>query len=89
MREQQRQQEVQTLLHPQDVPVEMVKIVIEIIEDRANIGYDLLELKTAIRDGSSLLYDLLPSYLSLNMGHSGLATKNNISKCHLVSKQGR
>ena len=67
----------------------MVKIVIEIIEDRANIGYDLLELKTAIRDGSSLLYDLLPSYLSLNMGHSGLATKNNISKCHLVSKQGR
>jgi len=64
----------------------MIKIVIEIIEDKTCIKQDLLEFKTAIRDGSSLLYDLLPSYLCINMGYSGLATSNEISNCHLVSK---
>ena len=54
----------------------MIKIVVEIIEDHESIRQDILEMKTEVRDGSSLLYDLLPSYLTINMGHSGLATAN-------------
>lgn len=76
-------------MHKRDVPVEMIKVVIEIIEDHSLVRHDIFDLKTAIRDGSSLLYDLLPSYLCINMGHSGLATSNNIKNCTLISKQGR
>ena len=71
------------------MPIEMIKVIIEIIEDHSLVKHDIADLKTAIRDGSSLLYDLLPSYLSINMGHSGLATSNNIKNCNLISKQGR
>ena len=67
----------------------MIKVNIEINEDYHLIKHEMIELKMAIRDGSSLLYDLLPSYLSINMGHSGLATANGIKDCHLISKLGR
>ena len=77
------------LLHKPEQPVEMLKIVVEVIEDHKFIRQDLLDLKTSIRDGSSLLYDLLPSYVCINMGHSGLATANSLSTSHLISKQGR
>lgn len=42
-----------------------------------------------MRDGSSLLYDLLPAYISINMGHSGLATSSEISNCALIDKLGK
>ena len=71
------------------MPIEMIKVIVEIIADQQLVKHDIADLKTAIRDGSSLLYDLLPSYLSINMGHSGLATSNNIKSCNLISKQGR
>lgn len=67
----------------------MLKIVIEIQEDHKFVKQDLLDFKTAVRDGSSLLYDLLPTYMSLNLGHSGLATNNSLKNAHLISKRGR
>lgn len=76
-------------VHKPEAPVAMIKVVVEIVEDQQTIQKDLLRVKTAVRDGSSLLYDLLPSYMSINMGHSGLATRTKLSECHLVSKQGR
>ena len=87
--DQQRQGDNSSKLHKKDMPIEMIKVIIEIIEDHSLVKHDIADLKTAIRDGSSLLYDLLPSYLSINMGHSGLATSNNIKNCNLISKQGR
>ena len=76
-------------VHKPEAGVEMVKMVIEIIDDFQAIQDALLTIKTEIRDGSSLLYDLLPSHLCINMGYSGLATKNKLNECHLIKKQGR
>lgn len=81
MLDQQRQIDAATRLCPTDPKIEMLKIVIEVLEDHTVLQKDMLALKTAIKDGSSLLYDLLPTYLSINMGHSGLATSNDIKNC--------
>ena len=66
----------------------MVKIVVEIVQDHSCLRQDLLEMKTAIQDGSSLLYDLLPSYVNIYMGKSGLATSHEIGTCQLINKRG-
>lgn len=69
-------------------PLAMVKILVEIVEDLTNIEMTLKAVRGAIRDGSSLLYDLMPTYLSINMGQSGLATRFRLTDFHLVVKQG-
>lgn len=67
----------------------MVKVVFEIIQDQDAIAKDLLRVKSEIRDGSSLLYDLTPSYMGINFGHSGLMTKSKLKDMHLLLKRGR
>ncbi len=52
--------------------VTVVKVLIEIVDDQVNIDRYLKQLKTQIRDGTSLLYDLQPLYLCLNLGKTGL-----------------
>ena len=81
--------ENRTTIQRPDPPVEMIKVIVEIIEDQETIQKDLLRIKTSIRDGSCLLYDLLPAYMTINMGYSGLATRQKLKECHLISKQGR
>jgi hypothetical protein len=44
----------------------MTKILIEIVEDK--IDSKTAQIKADINDGSSLLYDLLPSYICFNLG---------------------
>ena len=58
--------------------VTVIKILFEIVDDQESkklIIYAILEvdiylkrLKTQIREGTSILYDLKPLYLSLNLG---------------------
>ena len=64
----------------------MVKIVFEIVEDHQTIEKDILRVKTEIKDGSSLLYDLTPSYMGINFGHSGLMTRSKLSDTHILLK---
>lgn len=77
------------LLRKKELPVEFIKVVIEVIQEHTLFRHRMFEIKLAIRDGSSLLYDLIPSYLSINMGYSGLATANGLENCQLISKRGR
>ena len=79
-------QQVDSVVKKPPVPVVMVKIVFEIIQDQADIAKDLLRVKTEIKDGSSLLYDLTPSYMGINFGHSGLMTKCKLTETHLLLK---
>lgn len=41
-----------------------------------------------IRDGTSLLYDIGPLYLSVNLGSSGFTDTNILEEYHLVKKVG-
>lgn len=77
------------ILRKKEVPVEFIKVVLEVIQEHSSFCHEMNNLKLAIRDGSSILYDLLPSYMSINMGYSGLATTNGIDKCQLICKRGR
>lgn len=50
------------------------------------------KLKTQIREGTSILYDLKPLYLSLNLGQCGLKSTSNSSEqlrnYHLIKRRG-
>jgi hypothetical protein len=52
----------------------------------------LKKLKTQIREGTSILYDLKPLYLSLNLGQCGLKSSPNSSaqlrNYHLIKRRG-
>ncbi len=52
----------------------------------------LKKLKTQIREGTSILYDLKPLYLSLNLGQCGLKSTPNSSEqlrnYHLIKRRG-
>lgn len=61
----------------------MAKVLIEIVDDQnskilvtviflLDIDKYLKQLKTQVRDGTSLLFDLQPLFLSLNLGQCGL-----------------
>lgn len=66
----------------------MVKITIELSEDLPNIQRALSLVRAEIRDGSSLLFDLVPVYLGICLGRSGLATRNQLDEFHIVEKVG-
>lgn len=87
--DQQKINESSMALRKKEIPVDFIKVVVEVIQEHSLFRHDMYDLKLAIRDGSSLLYDLLPSYVSINMGYSGLATSSNLQNCQLISKRGR
>jgi hypothetical protein len=41
-----------------------------------------------VRDGSSILYDLEPMYLSMNVGQFGINGNNDIKLFHVCDKKG-
>lgn len=51
-----------------DEEVTVVKVLIEIIDDQDNIDRYFKMMKSQIREGTSILYDLQPLYLSLCLG---------------------
>ena len=60
--------------------VNMVKVNVEIIDSQSNQKYCninkiLLKVKAEIRDGTSILYDLQPTNLTINLGQSGIASR--------------
>ena len=69
-------------------PVALVKITIELSEDLPNIQRALSLVRSEIRDGSSLLFDLVPVYMGICLGRSGLATRNRLDEFHLLEKRG-
>jgi len=75
------------LQKPHD-PVGLVKVSVELIEDLPNIQRALSLVRSEIRDGSSLLFDLVPVYIGICLGRSGLATRNRIDEFHVVEKRG-
>jgi hypothetical protein len=66
----------------------MTKVTIEIIEERSQLEAKFAQLRADVNDGSSLLFDLMPSYICFNLGQSGLGTKNKLSECRLLQKKG-
>jgi hypothetical protein len=65
--------------------------LIEIVDDQVNIDKYLKQLKTQVRDGTSILYDLQPLYLSLNLGSTGLQINDStplLRDYHLVKRKG-
>ena len=71
--------------------VTVVKILIEIVDDQENIDRYLKLLKTQVRDGTSILYDLQPLYLSLNLGCTGLQINDQaplLRDYHLIKRKG-
>lgn len=52
--------------------ITVAKILIEIVDHQDSIDKYLKQLKTQVRDGTSILFDLQPLYLSLNLGCTGL-----------------
>ncbi len=46
----------------------MTKILIEIVEEREMLESKSASLRADINDGSSLLFDLMPSYVCFNLG---------------------
>lgn len=48
----------------------------------------LKTLKNQIREGISILYDLSPLYISLNLGQTGLNDLTNLNDFHLIRKMG-
>ena len=67
----------------------MKNLLVEVILDYAMMHSRTATVKAAIIDGSSLLYDLMPSYVGFNLGQSGLATRHRIREFKLVRKQGQ
>jgi hypothetical protein len=65
-----------------------VKVSIELSEDLPNIQRALSLVRSEIRDGSSLLFDLVPVYMGICLGRSGLATRNRLDEFHLLEKRG-
>ena len=45
-------------------------------------------LKRQIKDGTSLLYDLSPLYISINLGEVGMSTSKQLKDFHIVKKKG-
>lgn len=63
-----RDSEDQTDADEEDEEVTVVKIIIEIVDDQENVDRYFKQLKTQIREGLSLLYDIAPLFLSINLG---------------------
>lgn len=55
-------------IRKQDDEVVMTKILVEIVEDRERLEAKQATIKADINDGSSLLFDLMPSYMCYNLG---------------------
>ena len=68
--------------------VVMAKILIEIVDDGESLESKSAQLRADINDGSSLLFDLLPAYVSFNLGQSGLASHTKLAECRVLQKQG-
>eukprot|EP00347_Sterkiella_histriomuscorum_P013376 403364949 len=66
----------------------VVKLIIEIIDDQENFDQYFKMLKNQIRDGSCLLYDLDPLYISINLGQTGINSRQLISDYHFIFKKG-
>jgi len=62
----------------------MTKILLEVVEEREKLEAKSASLRADINDGSSLLFDLMPSYVCFNLGQSGLASRNKLSECRLL-----
>lgn len=74
-----------------DEEVTVVKIVIEIVDDQDNVDRYFKQLKHQIREGLSLLYDIEPLYLSINLGQCGLSPKDKsvyMRDFHLIKRKG-
>jgi hypothetical protein len=71
--------------------ITVAKILIEIVDDQENIDKYLKQLKTQVRDGTSILFDLQPLFLSLNLGCTGLQINDQaplIRDYHLIKRKG-
>jgi hypothetical protein len=68
--------------------VVLTKVVIEVVADRDVLRQKQAQLRGEVNDGSSLLFDLLPSYVSFNLGSSGFASKSKVADCRMLKKQG-
>lgn len=66
----------------------MTKILMEIVEEGDRLEAKNAQLRASVNDGSSLLFDLMPSYMSFNLGLSGMATRSKIDDCRLLQKCG-
>lgn len=84
-----RSEEVDVHRRPPTEPLAMVKFTVEIAQDNESVERLLLNARIAINDGSSLLFDLSPSYLGIHLGHSGLMTRTRLADMTLMLKQGR
>ena len=62
--------EIHSISKVKKIPDEviMTKILIEIVEEREKLEAKSAALRADINDGSSLLFDLLPSYVCFNLG---------------------
>jgi hypothetical protein len=60
----------------------------EIIDDQANIIRYLEKLRFQVMNGTSLLYDLEPLYLSISLGSCGFTDTNLLSDYHIARKNG-
>ena len=71
--------------------ITVAKILIEIVDDQDSIDKYLKQLKTQVRDGTSILFDLQPLFLSLNLGCTGLQINDKaplIRDYHLIKRKG-
>jgi hypothetical protein len=68
--------------------IALTKVLIEIVQETEKLEKQQADVKASINDGSSLLFDILPSYMCFNLGNCGLATKNKLQDCHILSKAG-
>ena len=69
---------------------EILKIIVEIVaEDNNKISQIFKNVKSQIKDGTSLLYDFSPLYFGMNLGSSGFSTHHNLKDFALLSKTGQ
>lgn len=66
----------------------LTKILIEIVQETDKLEKKQAGIQASINDGSNLLFDIMPSYMCFNLGNCGLATKNKLQECHILSKTG-
>jgi hypothetical protein len=62
------------------------------VDDQENVDRYFKQLKHQIREGTSLLYDIAPLYLSINLGQCGLTPKDSrtayLKDYHLIKRRG-
>lgn len=68
--------------------IAFTKVLIEIVQETDKLEKQQANIQAAINDGSSLLFDISPSYMCFNLGNCGLATKNKLQNCHILAKTG-